>query len=114
MFETEEPFSDAIDALQSSGLDRARISVLATGTPEAGNRLTAAGFGPLPICSTRLAFPAPSTINPRMSALIKAWPYRASSTSAQRWEQGSSLRQRVQRRRLSSPRQPPAAGWARA
>jgi hypothetical protein len=44
IFPTEKSFSDAIDVLQSSGVDRARISVLATGTPEAGSTLRAAGF----------------------------------------------------------------------
>jgi hypothetical protein len=44
VFPSEEAFSVAIDALQSSGVDQARISVLAAGTPEVGERLTAAGF----------------------------------------------------------------------
>ncbi len=44
VFGSEQALSDAIDALQSNGIDRARISVLATGTPEAGAKLTAAGF----------------------------------------------------------------------
>lgn len=44
VFGSERAFSDAMDDLQTHGVDRARISVLATGTPEAGRRLTEAGF----------------------------------------------------------------------
>lgn len=44
VFASEQAFSDAIDTLETNGVDRARISVLETGTPEQGAALRAKGF----------------------------------------------------------------------
>jgi hypothetical protein len=66
VFPSEEAFSVAIDAIQSSGVNRARISVLAAGTPEVGERLTAAGF------HKASDLRGPSTNGPRISGRRRA------------------------------------------
>lgn len=44
VFRSADAFTDAVDTLQSNSVDRARLSILATGTEEEGAKLRAAGF----------------------------------------------------------------------
>ena len=87
VFRSEDGLTSAVDDLQQNGVDRARLSVLATGTPEKGAKLRAAGFATvLDVLSAadvpRTSYTQPEDLGTAKGAIISGLVYLGATLGA--------------------------------